>query len=181
MLNVKGIPNVNMDDFRDEVRGVLRAHRKLKPKEEDNFAINELSMFAEILGSIFGVMKGVGFIIGIFAIIVGAFSVANIMFVSVKERTNIIGIKKALGAKRGVILLEFLVEGVLLCIVGGVFGLLIVTVVLKLISGVFHYEMFLSLGNVLAGIIGAIVIGIVAGFIPALQAAKMDPVEAIRH
>jgi putative ABC transport system permease protein len=181
MLNVKGLPEVNMDDFRDEVRGVLRAHRKLSPREEDNFAINELSMFAEILDSIFGVMKGVGFIIGIFAIIVGAFSVANIMFVSVKERTNIIGIKKALGAKRGVILLEFLVEGVLLCIVGGIVGLLIVTVVLKLISGLFHYEMFLSFGNVLAGILGAIVIGIVAGFIPALQAAKMDPVEAIRH
>jgi putative ABC transport system permease protein len=180
MLNVKARPGVELVDLRDEVTGVLRAHRKLRPKEDSNFAINELSMFTKLLAPVFGVMNGVGFIIGLFAMIVGAFSVANIMFVSVKERTNIIGIKKALGAKRGVILLEFLIEAILLCIVGGLLGLGIVILVLKLVSGIFHYEMFVSTGNILAGLFGAIIIGVIAGIIPAMQAARMDPVEAIR-
>jgi putative ABC transport system permease protein len=168
-------------DLRDEVTGVLRAHRKLKPKEESNFAINELSMFTNMLRPVFGMMNAVGFVIGLFAIIVGVFSVANIMFVSVKERTNIIGIKKALGAKSGVILLEFLIEAILLCIVGGLVGLGVVALVLKIVSGLFHYEMFVSTWNIIMGLGGAIIIGIIAGIIPALQAARMDPVEAIRQ
>ncbi|HLF62177.1 MAG TPA: ABC transporter permease [Saprospiraceae bacterium] len=180
MLNVKARPGVELVDLRDEVTGVLRAHRKLKPKEESNFAINELSMFTNLLRPVFGMMNVVGFVIGLFAMIVGAFSVANIMFVSVKERTNIIGIKKALGAKRGIILLEFLIEAILLCIVGGLFGLGVVMLVLRFVSGVFHYEMFVSTGNIIAGLMGAIVIGVIAGIIPAMQAARMDPVEAIR-
>ena len=110
MLNIKAKPGVELVDLRDEVTGVLRSHRKLRPKEEDNFAINEMSMFTKLLEPVFGMMNAVGFVIGIFAIIVGVFSVANIMFVSVKERTGIIGIKKALGARKGVILFEFLVE-----------------------------------------------------------------------
>jgi putative ABC transport system permease protein len=137
-------------------------------------------MFTKLLAPVFGVMNGVGFIIGLFAMLVGAFSVANIMFVSVKERTNIIGIKKALGAKRGVILMEFLIEAILLCIVGGLLGLGIVILVLKLVSGIFNYEMFVSTGNIIAGLFGAIIIGVIAGIIPAMQAARMDPVEAIR-
>jgi putative ABC transport system permease protein len=180
MLNVKARPGVELVDLRDEVTGVLRAHRKLQPKEESNFAINELSMFTNLLRPVFGMMNVVGFVIGLFAMIVGAFSVANIMFVSVKERTSIIGIKKALGAKRGVILLEFLIEAILLCIVGGLFGLGIVTLVLKVVSGIFNYEMFVSTGNIIAGLLGAIIIGVIAGIIPAMQAARMDPVEAIR-
>lgn len=180
MLNVKAKPDVKMVDLRDEVTGVLRAHRKIKPREESNFAINELSMFTTMLKPVFGMMNVVGFVIGVFAMIVGAFSVANIMFVSVKERTNIIGIKKALGAKRGVILLEFLIEAILLCIAGGLIGLGVVWLVLKLVSGIFNYEMFVSSGNVMFGLFGAIIVGVIAGIIPALQAARMDPVEAIR-
>jgi putative ABC transport system permease protein len=180
MLNVKARPGVELADLRDEVTGVLRAHRKLRPREEDNFAINELSMFTNLLKPVFATMNIVGCLFGLFAIIVGAFSVANIMFVSVKERTNIIGIKKALGAKKGVILLEFLIEAVLLCVVGGLIGLGIVTLVLKVVSGVFHYEMFVSTGNVVFGLLGAIFIGVISGIIPAMQAAGMDPVEAIR-
>ena len=180
-LNVKAKPGVDLADLKDEVTGVLRAHRKLKPREVNNFAVNQLSMLTDIIQSVFGVMKLVGFVIGLFAIIVGAFSVANIMFVSVKERTNIIGIKKALGARNGVILLEFLVEGVLLCIAGGLIGMGIVMLVLQLISGIFHYEMYVSVDNILLGVLGAVTIGIISGFIPALQAARMDPVDAIRH
>jgi putative ABC transport system permease protein len=181
LMNVKARPGVAMADLEDEVRGVMRAHRKLRPSEDDNFSINELSMFTDILDSFFGVMKFIGFLIGLFAIIVGAFSVANIMFVSVKERTNIIGIKKALGARRWVILLEFLVEAVLLCIAGGLLGLGVVMLAMKVLSGVFNYEMFLSVANISWGVIGAIIIGTIAGIIPALQAARMDPVEAIRQ
>ena len=179
-LNVKARPGVELADLRDEVTGVLRAHRKLRPREEDNFSVNQLSMLTDLIEPIFAVMKMVGFVIGIFAIIVGAFSVANIMFVSVKERTNIIGIKKALGATRGVILLEFLAEGVLLCVVGGLIGMVVVMLVMKVISGIFEFEMFVSVGNILLGVGGAIIVGIISGIIPALQAARMDPVEAIR-
>ena len=180
MLNVKAKPGVKLVDLEDEVTGVLRAHRKLRPKEESDFAINELSMFTKMLAPIFSMMNSVGIIIGGFAIIVGIFSVANIMFVSVKERTNIIGIKKALGARNGVILLEFLIESIILCIIGGAIGLGVVMLVLKLLSAMIDFDMFVSMQNILIALIGAIVIGIVAGLIPAMQAARMDPVEAMR-
>ncbi len=180
MLNVKAKPGVELVDLRDEVTGVLRAHRKLRPREENNFAVNELSMFTNLLRPVFAVMNLVGIVIGIFAIIVGMFSVANIMFVSVKERTNIIGIKKALGATKTVILLEFLVEAVMLCLVGGLIGLGVVVLILKLISGVIHFDMFVSATNVMIAIGAAVVIGILSGIIPAFIAARMDPVEAIR-
>ena len=114
LLNIKANEGVNLEDLTDEVTGIMRASRRLRPKEDDNFSINEMSVFTKLLAPIFAVMNSVGFVIGIFAIIVGIFSVANIMFVSVKERTNIIGIKKALGAKNWVILVEFLIEAVLL-------------------------------------------------------------------
>jgi putative ABC transport system permease protein len=137
-------------------------------------------MFTKMLTPIFAVMNTVGIIIGGFAIIVGIFSVANIMFVSVKERTSIIGIKKALGARKGVILLEFLIESVILCVIGGAIGLGIVMLILKVLSMAIDFEMFVSTQNILIAIIGAVVIGVLAGFIPALQAARMDPVEAMR-
>ena len=179
-LNIKAAEGVELVDLRDEVTGVLRSHRKLKPKEDENFAVNELSMFTNLLKPIFGVMNIVGIIIGGFALLVGMFSVANIMFVSVKERTNIIGIKKALGAKKSVILLEFLIESVILCVIGAILGLGIVIGALKIISRVFDYEMFLSSSNVILAITLSIVIGVLSGFIPALQAARMDPVNAMR-
>jgi len=180
MLNVKAKPDVELADLTDQVTGVLRSHRKLRPKEEDNFAINELSVLTNLLEPVFKVMNMVGIVIGIFAIIVGIFSVANIMFVSVKERTGIIGIKKALGAKRGVILFEFLIESILICAVGGIIGLGVVVGVLEVVSGVFNYEMFVSVTNMVLAVILAIVIGVIAGLIPAVQAARMDPVDAMR-
>jgi putative ABC transport system permease protein len=180
MLNVKAKPDVALADLSDQVTGVLRAHRKLRPKEEDNFSINELSVLTKLLEPVFQVMNMVGIVIGIFAIIVGIFSVANIMFVSVKERTGIIGIKKALGATRGVILFEFLIESILICAVGGVIGLGVVVGVLEIVSGAFNYEMYVSVTNMVLAVVLAIVIGVIAGLIPALQAARMDPVEAMR-
>lgn len=179
-LNVKAKKGVNLDDLRDEVTGILRSARKIKPKEEENFAINQLSMFTKMIEPIFGTMNLVGFFIGGFSIIVGMFSVANIMFVSVKERTGIIGIKKALGARQSIILLEFLIESVVLCLLGALFGLLIVVGVLKLATAAFNYNIYLTAGNIIFALVLAIIIGVLSGIIPAWQAARLDPVEAMR-
>ena len=133
-----------------------------------------------MLAPIFSTMEIVGWIIGIFSILVGMFSVANIMFVSVKERTSIIGIKKALGARKSIILLEFLIESVFLCMIGSMIGLLLVVGVLKLATSAFKYDIYLSTGNIVLAFALAITIGVLSGLIPAYQAARLDPVEAMR-
>ena len=179
-LMVKANKTTSVTDLKDELVGVLRAKRRLKPKEKNNFATNELSILDDIFESFFGTLSFGGYLIGFFAILVGMFSVANIMFVSVKERTSIIGVKKALGAKRFMILLEFLIETVILCIIGGIIGLLIVWGSLYLVTVASGFEMYLSMNNIILGLIISILIGILAGMIPAFIAAKMDPVEAIR-
>ena len=179
-LNVKAKEGVSLDDLKDEVTGVLRSARKIKPKETENFAINQLSMLTKLLAPIFSTMNVVGIFIGGFSILVGMFSVANIMFVSVKERTSIIGIKKALGARQSIILLEFLIESVVLCLIGAAIGLVVVFGVLKLATAVFKYEIYLSSGNIIIAMLLAIVIGVLSGLIPAWQAARLDPVEAMR-
>ena len=161
--------------------GVLRTQRKLKPKEENNFALNTQSILAGLLDQLFGVINLVGWVIGVFAILVGMVSVANIMFVSVKERTNIIGIKKALGARRSVILLEFLIESIILCILGGIVGLALVYGLLLVLEDSMPFPIYLDWMNVLFGVILSIIVGVISGFIPAFRAAHMDPVVAIRH
>lgn len=170
----------DMSYFKGEITGILRANRRLEPGEANNFTLNELTMIADALDSFFGVLNTAGFFIGIFAILVGMFSVANIMFVSVKERTNIIGIKKAIGAKQFVILIEFLIESIALCIVGGILGLLLVYITMVILAQTLEFNLFLSTSNVILGIGLSVIIGILSGFIPALQAARMDPVEAMR-
>ena len=132
------------------------------------------------MDGVFGVLNTAGGLIGIFALIVGMFSVANIMFVSVKERTNLIGVKKALGAKRYVILIEFLIESVILCIIGGLFGMGLIWLLLTGISKAIDFPLYLDMGNALFGLSVSIITGILAGVIPALQAANMDPVVAMR-
>lgn len=180
MLNIKAQPDGDVDALKGEIASILRARRRLKPLEDNNFALNELSMLSQVLDAVFGVLSTVGWIIGGFALLVGMFSVANIMFVSVKERTSIIGIKKAIGAKRGVILLEFLIESIILCIVGGILGLGLVAGALRLVSQVFPFDMYLSAANVTLGVGVSIIVGIISGIIPAIQASNMDPVEAMR-
>lgn len=180
MLSVKAKQGGDVDALTDELTGLMRAHRRIRPKEDSNFAINQLGILSSLLDSFFRVLNLAGFAIGIFAIFVGIFSVANIMFVSVKERTNIIGVKKALGAKRFFILLEFLNEAVVLCLFGGLLGLGLVFMTVYLISQAIDFEIFLSLSNIVFGVTLSIVIGILAGVIPAMKAAAMDPVEAMR-
>ncbi|MDX1941010.1 MAG: ABC transporter permease [Saprospiraceae bacterium] len=179
-LNIKATEGVSVNQLRDEVTGVMRAHRRLKPKEESNFSLNELSIISGFLNSFFGVLNMLGWFIGGFAILVGMFSVANIMFVSVKERTNIIGIKKALGAKRYVILLEFLIEASILCLIGGAAGLILVAAITAILSQAINFELAMSVGNILFGVILSMIVGVAAGMIPALQASRMDPVVAMR-
>jgi len=180
-LSVKASPGVSLTDIKDEVEVILRSHRRIKPIEESNFSQNELTMLTSLLDKFFAVINVAGFLIGIFALFVGMFSVANIMFVSVKERTGIIGIKKAIGAKSTVILLEFLVESVILCIIGGVAGLGFVFLTLFAVTALIPFQLFLSIDNILIGIVTSVAIGILSGILPALQAARMDPVEAMRH
>ncbi len=179
-LMVQAKPGVELDAMKDEITGVLRSVRRLKPREENNFALNTLSILSGLFDSLFSVINLAGFVIGIFALVVGMFSVANIMFVSVRERTNIIGIKMALGAKRWFILLEILFEAVVLCIVGGAFGLLFIWAVTKAISSAIDFDIHLSLANTLVGVLTSIIVGVLSGLIPAIQASGMDPVEAIR-
>lgn len=177
---VKARPGASMSQLKDELKGVLRAAHRLKPREDDDFALNEISSASDSLNSIFSAINAGGFFIGIFALIVGAFGIANIMFVTVKERTSIIGLKKAIGAKRGIILAEFLMEAVLLCLIGGAFGLVLVYICTVVINLVSPFEMFLSLNNIVLGLVFSAVVGILAGFIPAYFASKLDPVVAIR-
>lgn len=179
-LMVKSGEDVAMEDFKDELTSVLRAHRRLRPAEDDNFSLNELSLLSNILNNFFGVLNLVGIVIGGFAILVGIFSVANIMFVSVKERTNIIGIKKALGARRYILLLEVLLESIILCLFGGACGLILVYFTLLGLEAALDFEMVLSFGLIFWGLFLSVVIGILAGIIPAFVAARMDPVLAIR-
>lgn len=179
-LQVKAANGVSEAQLKDDIIVALRKSRHIKPSEKENFSMNSMTMFAEPLAAVFGTLNAVGLIIGGFALLVGIFSVANIMFVSVKERTNIIGIKKALGAKQNIILLEFLIESIVLCVVGGLMGLVAVWGVLKLVSIVSAFEMYVSLSNVFTTLFVAVIAGVISGFIPALQASRMDPVEAIR-
>ncbi|MEM6724038.1 MAG: ABC transporter permease [Bacteroidota bacterium] len=180
-INVKAKDGIALADLEDEITGVMRAHRRLKPKEDNNFALNKLSVIANAFDALFGVIGTAGWVIGGFSILVGGFGVANIMFVSVKERTNIIGIKKALGAKQYVILTEFLIEAIILCIIGGLIGLGLVWLSTQAATAaVDGFEFVLSSENVILGLTVSTIIGIVAGFRPAQKAAKMDPVDAIR-
>lgn len=180
-LCIKAAEGVSLEQMKDEVTGKLRSHRRLKPKQDDNFSMNQLSIISNFLSGFFNVLNILGVFIGGFAILVGMFSVANIMFVSVKERTRLIGIKKALGAKRYIILLEFLIESVILCILGGIAGLLLVMLAMYGLSQISDsFKLYLSVNNAAFGIILSTVIGVLAGMIPAMQASRMDPVEAMR-
>lgn len=177
MVKVKeGIP---LEELSDELRGILRTQRRLKPADEDDFSINQLSQFEDQFDMIFSALNLGGWIIGGFSILVGGFGIANIMFVSVRERTNIIGIQKALGAKKSFILLQFLYESVLLSVLGGAMGLLLVFIGTLILTHLADVSIGLTLHNILLGILVSAVIGIIAGFVPAWQASRLNPVQAI--
>ena len=171
--------NVSVEELTFEIRQILRAYRRLKPSEEDSFALNQTSLINNQLDQLFAVLKIAGTMIGLFSIIVGGFGIANIMFVSVKERTHIIGVQKALGAKKYFILLQFLFESLMLSLAGGIIGLLIVFLGAAAISLSSDFAISLTLQNIMVGIVISSAIGLISGIFPAWQGARMNPVVAI--
>ena len=176
---VKGKPDIPAARLSEELEGIMRSIRRIKPSAENDFALNEVSLISSRLDGLFRIFDFAGWIIGGFAILVGGFGIANIMFVSVRERTKIIGLQKALGAKSRFILLEFLFEASVLSLIGGVIGLLIIYSLTFVVSKAFDFNLVLSIGNILTGLVISIVIGLIAGVVPARTAAHLDPVTAM--
>lgn len=180
VIVIKPQKEIDMDAFKMDIAQKLRGLRGVKTGEIDNFFINVLSGFTDLLDGIITQMNIMGWIIAGFSLLVGGFGIANIMFVSVKERTNLIGIQKSLGAKNKFILFQFLFESVILCVIGGIIGLLLVWLITIVLTKALEFEFVLGLGNILLGTSLAAVIGLISGILPAISASKLDPVEAIR-
>ncbi len=178
-IAITSFAEFSKEEFMDDARRVLRAHRGLRPTQEDEFSFNSLDMMQSQLDSVFGALNLAGILIGGLSILVGGFGIANIMFVSVKERTKIIGIQKALGAKRWFILLQFLFESTLLSLLGGVFGLTLLRLIAAVVGRVSDFTLIFSLTHLLFGLVLATVIGVISGYLPARNAADLDPVKAI--
>jgi putative ABC transport system permease protein len=177
---VRGLDNLNDVEVESEVRGIMRSIRSIRPGVEDNFALNKSNILSNELDRLFGIVNIAGAIIGGFSILVGGFGIANIMFVSVKERTNIIGIQKSLGAKNYFILLQFLIESIVLCLLGGAMGLFLVYLGTFGVKAAADIQIVLDINNIIFGIGISVVIGIISGIVPAWFASRLDPVEAIR-
>ena len=180
LIMVKGKDQVPSVAVVDELRGIMRSIHRLGPREEDDFALNDINMFSKQMDSVFGSVNLGGWAIAGLSLIVGAFGVANIMFVTVRERTSQIGLKKAIGAKSSTILTEFLLESSFLCLMGGLIGLILVFLLTKLLSAVMPFPINISLGTLTLAISICLVVGVASGIIPATIAARMNPVVAIR-
>jgi putative ABC transport system permease protein len=177
---VRGQYNLSDVEVESEVRGLMRSIHSIRPGGEDDFSLNKSTILTNQLDQLFGIINKGGFIIGFFSVLVGGFGIANIMFVSVKERTNIIGIQKSLGAKNYFILLQFLIEAIALCLMGGFIGLFLVYLGTLAVKAAADIQVVLDMSNIVYGIGISVTIGIFSGIIPAYFASKLDPVEAIR-
>jgi putative ABC transport system permease protein len=180
VIVLKPNKGVDMGAYKAEIAQKLRDYRGVKAGEIDNFFINVFSGFTDLIDGIILNMKFGGWMISGFSLLVGGFGIANIMFVSVKERTNLIGIQKSLGAKNKFILFQFLFEAVILSVIGGIIGLFLVWVIALVLTNVLDFEFVLGMGNILLGTVLAGLIGLISGILPAITASKLDPVEAIR-
>jgi putative ABC transport system permease protein len=178
---IKPKTDADVEALKAEVVQILRNKRGLKPDEINSFFISVISGLKDAIDGIIGALNLIGWIISGFSLLVGGFGIANIMFVSVKERTNLIGIQKSLGAKNKFILFQFLFEAVILAVVGGLVGLLLVWVIALVLNGyVEDFEFVLSFSNMFLGFMISTLIGLISGVIPAITASRLDPVEAIR-
>ena len=179
-IMVNGFENVPTKALIDELEAVMRQAHRLSPTEDDDFALNDVNIFSQQVSGFFSTVDLGGGIIAFLSLVVGAFGVANIMFVTVRERTSQIGLKKAIGAKRRTILLEFLLESAFLCIIGGFFGLLLVWILALVLSSILPFPIIISVTTIIVALALCIVLGILSGIIPAFIAARMNPVVAIR-
>jgi len=180
IILIKPQPGADPEEAKAEITQKLRNYRGIKAGQDTNFMIDILSGFTDLIDQIIGMLKVVGWIIAGFSILVGGFGIANIMFVSVKERTSIIGIQKSLGAKSRFILMQFLFEAVILSLFGGAIGILMVWGIAALATKLLDFEFILGFGNIMLGTSLSIVIGLISGILPAISASRLDPVEAIR-
>lgn len=180
VIVIKPKSGIDMEAFKADISQKLRTFRGVKTSEIDNFFINVFSGFTDMIDMIVAQMKMGGWMIAGFSLLVGGFGIANIMFVSVKERTNLIGIQKSLGAKNRFILFQFLFEAIILCIIGGLIGLFFVWIIAMILTKLIDFEFVLSAGNIILGTSLAAFIGLLSGILPAITASKLDPVEAIR-
>jgi len=177
---IKPSKNADPETLKAQITQKIRNYRGLKIGQSDNFFINFLKGATDMIDEIIGFMNVAGWIIAGFSLLVGGFGIANIMFVSVKERTNLIGIQKSLGAKNTFILFQFLFEAIILAVIGGIIGLFLVWIIAVVVSQVADFDFVLSLGNIILGTSLAAIIGLLSGILPAIAASKLDPVEAIR-
>jgi len=180
VLIVMAKAGINNVALMDELRGAMRQIRRLNPRQEDNFALNDINVLSKNMDTIFASLNMGGALIAVLSLLVGGFGVANIMFVTVRERTSQIGLKKAIGAKRGSILTEFLLESAFLCVLGGLLGLLFVYILTLFLNTVMPFPIVVSPGIIGIAFSICIVLGVLSGIIPASIAAKMNPVDAIR-
>lgn len=178
MVQAKG--TMTMEQLKDELEGAMRSIRKIKPTQDNDFTLNDIEAFSSIISNIFGYINKGGWAIAALSLVVGMFGVANIMFVTVRERTSQIGLKKAIGAKKASILTEFLLESAFLCIMGGILGLSVIYLLTLAIQATTGFTIFISPGILLLAVTICVTVGVLAGIIPATVAARMDPVVAIR-
>lgn len=174
-----GADSIAIADFKEQVSANMRQIRRLSPSVENNFTVNDVGTVTKELDSVFSIINLAGGIIGIFSILVGGFGIANIMFVSVRERTTQIGIQKALGARAYFIMLQFTFEAVLLSVVGGIVGLSLIWVLTIIVSQLVDFNVVLSFQNIVIGLGISSIVGAISGIFPAYSAATMDPVKAI--
>jgi putative ABC transport system permease protein len=180
VIMVQGKSGVNPKTLKDELTAVMRQIRRISPTGEENFSLNDISVFAEQMESFFGSVTIGGWAIAGLSLVVGAFGVANIMFVTVRERTSQIGLKKAIGAKSKTILTEFLLESAFLCIIGGLIGLALVWILTKVLGTILPFPIFIAPNIIMLALSICVVMGVLSGIIPASIAARMNPVVAIR-
>jgi putative ABC transport system permease protein len=179
-IQVRVAEKEQMENAKVELEGIVRTLRQLKPGEENNFNINQQELLTNTFGPISSTIAGIGLFITGLALFVGGIGIMNIMFVSVTERTREIGIRKAIGAPRRSILLQFLIEASTLCLIAGLIGLLIAYIA-SLIVDQLLLPTALPFSMVFLAVIISLIVGVVSGFLPAYRASKMDPVEALRY
>ncbi len=171
--------SISREDAILETKHLLKISRRLKPFQDENFAINEMSFLLDISNELISKINLGGWVIAAFSLLIGAFGIVNNMFVSVKERTSEIGLQRALGAKKYIIVTQFLSEAIVLSAIGGVIGILICIILITTIGSFDSFELSINIFNIIKGLAISFFVGIISGLIPALQAAKLHPADAI--